>query len=243
MMNENLLNWAVGIIISLPVILWIVFFYKIYNRLNQMVKRRLISPNQKESLRILTTSNFIQILSLFGTGILILWTIYFSVNSLLVQTDLSKQNIELVEQTSSSNWANIEIDYRYPENHIPFEVSAKRLAEPNQGEDLPLLIINSGKVNTGKFKIDYMEDKFLHANLGPDSEINISPQEGKYIFVRIKQDFCSKGAEDNCNSDKLPRGNYSLKFNFTCDFCSSEERIINFTIPLCINHENEDLCK
>lgn len=177
------------------------------------------------------------------TFIALIVTIIVAYSSLKNQNNLANENINFLKQTSSSNWANVEIDYRYPENHIPFEVSAKRLAEPNQGEDLPLLIINSGKVNTGKFEIDYMEDKFLHANLGPDSEINISPQEGKYIFVRIKQDFCSKGDEDNCNSDKLPRGNYYLKFNFTCDFCSSEERIINFTIPLCITHENEDLCK
>ncbi|MBI4116499.1 hypothetical protein HY449_02025 [Candidatus Pacearchaeota archaeon] len=241
----TIINWLIFIAIATGCLSIVNFvsFYKQNKNLIGLRDSKKISSNQYESLKYQNLSNFVQISSLTLVSFLMFVTITTSIFGILSNENLSNQNRGLLKQTSSSNWADIEIDFRYPEYSNKSEVYAEYLADPDKEWGISLVVINSGKVNTGHFRVDYMNDKFLFAHLDPETDINISSQEGKYIYLRIKQDYCGKGSEGSCDASKLPEGNYDLKLNFTCDFCSKDERKYQFTVPLCIIHKNNSICR
>lgn len=201
-----------------------------------------LSQNQVETHIHNNRMSFLQITIIILTGLAVVLSSYYSFTSISTQVNLANEQIKYLNTVSSQNWANIEIDFRYPPQKGYLEIQNKQLTNAVNQLSIGLVAINSGKVDSGLVKINsYKNDEHLFARLNP-SEINISAQSGKYLELLIKQTYCQPNGED-CNLEDLPHGMYNLTLEFRCDFCSPESRIFEETISLCIYKESNSECE
>ncbi len=150
-----------------------------------------------------------------------------------LQVGISDKQTEIIEKTSLSNWADVEVKFLgeiYP-------VPAERLSNLSiEKYNLPIFLINSGKVNSGQIGINPSSDEFIYARLEPRNDVRLESQKGNFTHITISQRGCYK---DNfgCDPSKLPEGLYNLTLKFTCWFCHEE----NFkeSIFLNISHESK----
>jgi len=208
----------------------LIIFLSESHMLNQKEKRlrsKKLNYYQIKDLKNKERNFFIQTISFLITAILVVTSATIGFSSLKLQ----EQNMNLIKQTSSTNWPNLEIDYKYPENW-PYKIDAKMLVTPGYFPEIQLIAINSGKTNTGNIQIQGFEnDEYIFANQVKDN-INISSQMGTTIGIELKQSGCSIGNEEGCDISKLPKKDYNLTLTFYCEFC--EKRYQNFTVPLYI---------
>lgn len=179
------------------------------------------------------------------TLISLIITISIASTSIKTQIDLANENIKFLKQTSSTNWAHLEINFGRP-NEKRILVDAKDLSTPEKEITnriaIPFVIINSGKVNSGEIhNMGYWSDKYIHTLLNKEGQsINVSAQSGVKGIIYLTQSSCSIGSEDSCNASKLPNKEYNLTLEISCEFCEPENRITNRIIPLCISHNNDE---
>lgn len=152
------------------------------------------------------------------------------------QKAISETQTEILDKTSSTNWANVEIAF-YQKTFI---VSAETLANPNvERYPLGLVMINSGKINTGQINLNPLSDRIIHTKLEPNNDINISSQSGKETIIGIHQRECTLGLEEKCDPLIIPK-EYNLTLTFKCQFCQSNQRSFNVTLPLCVYHDEKE---
>ena len=127
----------------------------------------------------------------------------------------------------------MDIAYRNPEP--VFGVSATCLANKNCGEYIGIILLNSGKVNSGDIWIEpsYSNTK-IFSRLSPKYSVSINSTSGIYTDIKLNQINCDLSEYPKCNKSNLPKGRYNLTITFNCDFCAPEQRKINMTIPLFI---------
>lgn len=219
---------------------------KIKKRISKL-KNKKLSYNQLLTYKNNYDSNHTQRTAILVTLILILATIFFSTLSLNTQIKLSDQNIKFLEQTTSSNWAHLEIKFGRPyENRIIIDAQKFSTHENDikKRVRIPIIMINSGKVNTGKIQnIGYGKDKNIHTVLGESNHkyIDISSQNGISEIVYLTDINCeNQEFENGCNFTKLPHKEYDLNLRISCEFCEPQQRIMNLSIPLCIYHNSEE---
>jgi hypothetical protein len=205
-----------------------------------------IANKKKRKIWMIIRENANGILAVVTTISLII-TIIIAVVSISAQINLAKENINFLEKTSSNNWANLEIEignfYDIP-GTIKI-LDAEELSIPkreiNRGKSVAFRIINSGKINSGTiYNLGDYDDPYISTLIGDGSPLNISSQSGIKGIIYLNQNGCSIDREKNCNSSKIPSGEYNLTLKLNCEFCIPTQRIINVNIPLCIYHNNEE---
>lgn len=172
------------------------------------------------------------------TFLALIATILIASTSLQTQINLANESINFLKQTSSTNWANVEMRF----NQEVFVVDAERLANPEiEKYPLDFVIINSGKINTGQISVNPLSDKIIYPHLEPNNDINISSQMGKEARITIIKKNCyTNPVRDECNQSIIPHNESELNLNFKCQFCQPDQISFNITIPLCIYHNQEE---
>src|SRR3989339_587165 len=112
----SLITIFIAIII---LIFTIIYYFKHFNKQNTKIEklwkeRKITSHNLFETHKYNNKQILIQQISLTFTGLLIITTLLIGLYSTHEQINIANKNLEQFKETQSSNWADVEINYRTP---------------------------------------------------------------------------------------------------------------------------------